>query len=406
MFPSSMFDPLQLSRLFEQQYATRPEHIRRGFDLASGLQKVPTGLTPKEVIWTKNKALLYHYLPQAEQRHKTPLLLIYALINKPYILDLYPGNSFVEHMVKQGFEVYLLDWGQWGPEDRDVSLDSLVLDYIPGAVRKVIRHSGQDRLSIMGYCIGGILTTIYTALHPQAPLRNAIFMAAPVDFAQAGLFGNWLDPRHFPLEQVLATYGNMPGELIEMGAKMLKPITNYVTPFVNLGQRLDDEKYLQGWAAMNQWVNDRVDFPGAAFRQLVKDLYQENKLIGGELLIDGRRVAHDPTVVGAHLQHRKGEAAHPGWPCGPGRRSRRDKRSLAEGEHVARGALRLSGSAVGRLGQGHRLKVDGCATCCGGWTSINKRTPSACSSSRFERDITVSYRLRRRVAPAKLGLRA
>jgi polyhydroxyalkanoate synthase len=285
-----MFDPFQLARLFDERRAPGPERVVRGLNLATGLQKVPTGLTPKEVIWTRNKALLYHYLPQTEQRHRTPLLLIYALINKPYILDLYPGNSFIEHMVKQGFEVYLLDWGDWGPEDSEVSFDDLVLDYIPRAVRKVVRHSGRERVTIMGYCIGGILTTIYTALHPDAPLRNAIFMAAPVDFARAGLFGCWLDPRYFPLDKALAAYGNMPGELVELGAKMLKPVTNYVTPLVNLSQRLEDDKYLQGWAAMNQWVNDRVDFPGAAFRQLVKDLYQENKLIRGELVIGGRTV--------------------------------------------------------------------------------------------------------------------
>ena len=287
--PGSPFDPFHVSRLFDQRVA-RPEHVVRGVSLASGLQKVPTGQTPKEVIWTKNKALLYHYLPQTERRHKTPLLLIYALINKPYILDLYPGNSFIEHMLKQGFEVYLLDWGEWGPEDREVSIDDLVLDYIPRTVRRVVRHSGQGETTILGYCIGGILTSIYTALHPDAPLRNVVFMAAPIDFAESGLFGNWLNPRYFPLDKTLEAYGNMPGELIELGAKMLKPITNFVTPYVNLAQRLEDDRYLQGWGAMHQWVNDRVDFPGTAFRQLVKDLYQENKLVQGELVIGGETV--------------------------------------------------------------------------------------------------------------------
>jgi len=285
-----MFDPFQFSKLFDQRREPSQKQLNRGLQLATGLQKVATGLTPKEVIWTKNKALLYHYLPQGQRRHRTPLLLIYALINKPYILDLYPGNSFIEHMVKLGFEVYLLDWGQWGPEDRDVSIDDLVLDYMPRAVRKVVRHSGQDTITIMGYCIGGILTTIYTALHPRAPLRNVIFMASPVDFDQAGLFGNWLDKRYFPLDKALEAYGNMPGELVELGAKMLRPITNFVTPYVNLSERLVDDKYVQGWAAMHQWVNDRVDFPGAAFRQLVRDLYQENRLIKGELVIGGQQV--------------------------------------------------------------------------------------------------------------------
>jgi polyhydroxyalkanoate synthase len=193
-------------------------------------------------------------------------------------------------MVRQGFEVYLLDWGDWGPEDSGVSLDDLVLDYIPRTVRRTLRHAGQDRLTIMGYCIGGILTSMYAALHPDDPLRNVIVMAAPIEFTDAGLFTGWLNPRHFPLDKLLATYGNMPGVLVELGAKMLKPMTNFVTPYVNLFDRVEDDRYVRGWAAMYQWVHDRVDFPGAAFRQLVRDLYQENRLIRGELTLGGRQV--------------------------------------------------------------------------------------------------------------------
>lgn len=288
--PPSLLDPFELARLYEQRTGPRTEHVRRGLELATGLRKVPTGLAPKELIWTKNKSRLYHYLPRVERRHATPLLLIYALINKPYILDLYPGNSFIEHMLDQGFEVYLLDWGDWGPEDAGVSIDDLVLDYIPKTVRKVARHAGQRTVSILGYCIGGILSAIYTALHPAAPLRNVMFMAAPVDFSHAGLFGAWLDPRYFPVDKVLAAYGNMPGELIELGAKLLKPITNFVTPYVHLAERLEDDRYVRGWAAMYQWVHDKQDFPGAAFRQLVTELYQQNRLIRGELMIGGRVV--------------------------------------------------------------------------------------------------------------------
>ena len=81
--------------------------------------------TPKQVIWTLNKAKLYRYIPvvPAEQRHKVPLLLVFALMNKPYILDLRPGNSYIEYMVKQGYDVYLLDWGVPGIEDKDLKFD-------------------------------------------------------------------------------------------------------------------------------------------------------------------------------------------------------------------------------------------------------------------------------------------
>ena len=122
--------------------------------------------TPKQVIWTLNKARLYHYIPvvPAEQRHKVPLLLVFALMNRPYILDLRPGNSFVEYMVKQGYDVYLLDWGAPGPEDKGLKFDDYVLDYLTRAIRKLKAVSGSDELSVLGWCIGAILTTIYAAL--------------------------------------------------------------------------------------------------------------------------------------------------------------------------------------------------------------------------------------------------
>jgi polyhydroxyalkanoate synthase len=114
---------------------------------------------PKQVIWTLNKAKLYRYIPvvPAEQRHKVPLLLVFALMNKPYILDLRPGNSYIEYMVKQGYDVYLLDWGVPGPEDKDLKFDDYVLDYLTRAVRKVKAVSGSDELSMLGWCIGAIL---------------------------------------------------------------------------------------------------------------------------------------------------------------------------------------------------------------------------------------------------------
>src|SRR5947209_11091763 len=145
--------------------------------------KYPVAQTPKETVWTLNKAKLYRYIPvlPPEQRHPVPLLLIFALINRSYILDLRPGNSFVEYMVQHGYDVYLLDWGVPGPEDRNLKLDDYVLEYLPRAIRKLKSVSGNDELSILGWCIGALLTTMYAALRPET-LRNLILLTAPLDF--------------------------------------------------------------------------------------------------------------------------------------------------------------------------------------------------------------------------------
>lgn len=246
--------------------------------------------TPKEVIWTKNKAKLYRFAPHLEKKHRIPLVMFYALINKPYILDLAPGNSLVEYLVNQGFDVYLMDWGTPGPEDRYLKLDDFIMDYMPRAVKKVLRYSGTEEVSLLGYCMGGTMTSIFAALHPHLPIKNIIFMTAPFDFSNLGLFTNWLDERHFNLDKMVDTLGNIPPEMIDLGNKMLKPLVNFCGPYVNLADRVENQAFVESWKLMQKWVNDGIPFPGEAFRQWIREFYQHNKLIKGELVIRGRRV--------------------------------------------------------------------------------------------------------------------
>ena len=279
--------------------------------------KANVAQTPKEVIWTLNKAKLYHYIPvvPAEKRHKVPLFLVFALMNKPYILDLRPGNSFIEYMVKQGFDVYLLDWGNPGPEDKDLKFDNYVLDYLPRAIRKVKAVSGSDEFSMLGWCIGAILATIYAALRPDDGLKNLILLTAPLDFTDktAGGFVRWVNDQGFDPDKIIASFGNMPGELIDYGAKALKPVENYIGSYLTLWDNLDNPRVVEAWHAMNTWVNDLIDMTGATYRQLIKEFYQENLLIQGTLVIRGERV--DLSRIRANLLNVIALADHISPPC-------------------------------------------------------------------------------------------
>lgn len=254
--------------------------------------RAETGQTPKEVVWTKNKARLYRYLPTAGKRFPVPILLVYALINRPYVLDLIPGNSFVEYLVGQGFDVYLLDWGIPGDEDSALAFEHYVLDYLPRAVRKVLRTSQAEELTLFGYCMGGTMSAMYAALFPDRPLRNLVLLTSPVDFApeHLGLMGRWTSEQYFDPDRVVAAFGNVPAELIDTSMRMLKPVANYVGTYVTMWERLRQGKPMGTWLAMNKWVNDGVPLAGAAFRQWIRDFYQQNKLVKGELALRGRRV--------------------------------------------------------------------------------------------------------------------
>jgi polyhydroxyalkanoate synthase subunit PhaC len=274
-----------------------PDEIKQSLERARRFQEVVTTdpeplvyQTPKEVIWTKNKAKLYRFASHLEKTQKVPLLLFYALINKPYILDLAPGNSLVEYLVNRGFDVYLLDWGTPGPEDSHMKLDDYIMDYMPRAVKKVLSYSEAEEISVLGYCMGGTLTAAFAALHPNLPIRNLIFMTSPFDFSDLGLYTNWLDERYFNVDKLVDTIGNIPPDMIDLGNKMLKPIINFVGPYVSLADRANSKTFVENWKLMQKWVNDGIPFPGEAFRQWIRDYYQQNKLIKGELIVRGVRV--------------------------------------------------------------------------------------------------------------------
>lgn len=256
--------------------------------------KADIGQTPKETIWALNKARLYRYTPVVapELRHRVPLLLVFAIMNRPSILDLRPGYSFVEFMVRRGFDVYLLDWGKPGYEDRHVQFDDYALEYLPRAIRKLKTVADTEDFSLLGWCIGAMITTIYAALRPDDGLRNLLLLTAPLDFSNREklTFARWTDEKYFDVDKVLAQFGNMPGEMIDYGARALKPVENYISSFCKLWDNLDDPRAVESWHAMNTWVTDTIPMAGAAYRQLIVNFYRNNELIDNRLRIRDQTV--------------------------------------------------------------------------------------------------------------------
>lgn len=273
--------------------------------------------TPKRLIWTLNKVRLYRYVPSvpAHQRHRTPLLLVFAIMNRPHVLDLRPGHSFVEYMTSRGYDVYLLDWGAPGPEDKDLKFDDYVLEYLPRVIRKVKSVSGSARFDMLGWCLGALISTLYAALRPDDGLRNLILLTAPLDFSDktAGGFAVWSSHEAFNADRIVDTFGNVPGELIDYGAKSLKPVENFIGTYLNLWERIDDPRVVEAWHAMNTWVRDIIPMAGAAYRQLINEFYKENRLKEGTLVLRGERV--DLKKLKANVLNVIAEQDHITPPC-------------------------------------------------------------------------------------------
>jgi polyhydroxyalkanoate synthase len=247
------------------------------------------GVTPRDVVWTHRCTTLYRYR-SANRRHPVPVLLVFALINRPDIFDLRPGHSFVEHLLGEGFDVFLLDWGYPGPEDADTGLDYYVCDALPWGMREVLRCSGAASLTLLGWCIGGTLATMHAALEAtQSPARNLVLLTTPID-PTGSLYETWVGRDSFDIDYVTDNWPTIPGIGIDIANKLMKPVGNLWSTYRRLAQNVYEGKADRvAFQAMQKWIADNPPFPARAFREWVTWIYKENRLARGLLRIRGER---------------------------------------------------------------------------------------------------------------------
>jgi polyhydroxyalkanoate synthase len=247
------------------------------------------GATPRDIVWTHRKTTLYRYR-SSNRRHALPVLLVFALINRPDIFDLRPGHSFVEYLLAEGFDVFLLDWGVPGDEDSDMGLDSYVCDELPWGIRETLRASGHEELSLVGWCIGGTVVAMYAALHDDTPARNLIMLTTPVD-TRGSLYGNWVARDTFDADYVAEMLPVIPGRGVDWANKLMKPVNNYWTTYRTLWEQvMAGEARREAYQAMARWVGDNPPFPGRAYREWITWMYKENRLVSGRMRLRGHRV--------------------------------------------------------------------------------------------------------------------
>lgn len=243
------------------------------------------GHSPKNEVWSKNKSVLWHY-PAKQKKFQVPLFFVYSLFNKPYILDVAPKASVIEGLTNLGYEVYLLDWGAPGYEDKNIGLDTYIEKYLKIAVKRALRHSGAEEISLVGYCLGGTIASIYAAI-AEEPIKNLIVACVPIDFQPFIGPDKWAEgfrEGDFNIDNFTDIYGIIPPNLVEWMFRAIgAPV--YFTNYTMLLHRGEDDRYVDKWRRMNKWTLDQVPFAGEAYRQLAVELFKENKLVKGELMI-------------------------------------------------------------------------------------------------------------------------
>jgi poly[(R)-3-hydroxyalkanoate] polymerase subunit PhaC len=271
------------------------------------------GATPKEAVWTHRETTLYRYR-SSNRRYSVPVLLVFALINRPDIFDLRPGSSLVEYLVEEGFDVFLVDWGYPDEEDADMGLDNYVCDELDSAVRETLRASGAPQLTLMGWCIGATLCAMYCGLDRDGardghdPVKNMVLLTMPID-GRGSIYAKWVGDPEFDVEELTELWGVLPGRFIDAANKMMKPVTNFWTTYRRLWDNVQDGTVRrEAYQSMAKWVGDNPPFPGRAFAQWIPMMYREPELLRGRVrlrgrLVDLRRIDQNVLVVSAGADH-------------------------------------------------------------------------------------------------------
>lgn len=261
---------------------------RNGLKHLSGVGRPDVGLSPKETIWQRDKVQLWRFASD-NRGLRPPVLLVMSLVSRSYILDLRPGNSFIEFLLGQGFDVFMADWGVPDELEAANTLETYTDEMLPMITAEVAKAGGTGDVTVFGYCFGGLLALLYAAAHPYAPIRNLVAMATPIDFTQMGPMASLLQEGRLDPDDLIDETGNVPPEVIYSSFKVLKPTAD-VSSYANLWQNLWSDQFLEGYEALTQWARDHIPFPGACFKQTVELFARENQLAEGRVTLGNRVV--------------------------------------------------------------------------------------------------------------------
>ncbi len=264
------------------------EKLSKSLNTLKNVDDVDYGATEKEEVWRDGKIVLYRYRRSGTPRVKVPLLIVYALVNRPFMVDLQADRSIVKNLLAQGLDVYIIDWGYPDQSDRYVTMD----DYINGHIRRCvdfIRKSHKlPAINVLGICQGGAFSLCFSSIYPDK-VKNLITMVTPVDFhTPDNMLSHWT--RGMDVDLFIDTLGNVPGDLMNYCYLTLKPFRLNHQKYVGLIDILDNKQEVENFLRMEKWIFDSPDQAGECFRQFIKDFYQGNKLVNGGLKIGKHEV--------------------------------------------------------------------------------------------------------------------
>lgn len=271
-----------------QELAAFEASLQHGLGVLRRTGKVVVGATPRSVIFEVEGVRLYRYGGADAPPSGVPLLIVYALVNRPEMADLQAGRSLIAALMARGFDVYLVDWGYPGGADRLLGLDDYINRYLDACVDHLRQRLKRDALPLLGICQGGTFCTCYAALHPHK-IERLVTTVTPIDFHTRDDMLSHL-VRHIDVDLLLASSGNVNGDFLNALFLSLKPYRLTQQKYLRFLEQLNDAEAVAMFLRMEQWIFDSPALAARACGEFARDFYQGNKLIKGEVLLGGRRV--------------------------------------------------------------------------------------------------------------------
>ena len=265
------------------------DKVLKGINVIQEVQVSGVDSTPKDLVYSEDKMKLYHYKSTHETKVKIPTLIVYALVNKQYMMDIQEDRSMIKNLQNKGLDLYIVDWGYPAKEDMYLTMDDYINGYINNCVDHIRKEKGVDKVNLLGVCQGGTFSTIYSSIYPEK-INTLTTMVTPIDFdveTDALLF-KW--SKHLNIDSMVDAFGVIPGSFMNSGYMALKPFQLALDKYVDLLDDIDNPEKFENFLRMEQWIFDSPGQAGEAIRQFVNDLYKENKLVKGELVIGDKKV--------------------------------------------------------------------------------------------------------------------
>jgi len=262
------------------------ERVKKSIDTLSRMTNIDVGTTPADVVYTVDKVKLLHYRPMVKDPAPIPILVVYALVNRYYMLDLQPDRSMIKNLLNAGFDVYLIDWGYPTRADRFLTLEDYILGYMDECVDFVRKQAGTSSITLFGICQGGTFCIIYSTLFPEK-VKNLVTVVSPFDCdTDQGLLNVWSSSMN--VDKLVDVMGNVSGDFLNFAFLLLNPFRLMFHKYVDFLENLEDENFVTNFVRMERWIFDSPDQAGEAFRKFIKDIYQQNLLAKNRFYLGGR----------------------------------------------------------------------------------------------------------------------